>query len=135
MTVYEALQALNILDESGNSKSNIKSNLRILLLHMLKAKYQPEYENKSSWRGSIINAFENITDEFPEIGKGNLYKNFYIKELSLPQVYRSAVLKASEETGKPINVFPQTCEWTKEQLVDIEFIYEFINKYCPRYSK
>lgn len=132
MTIQEALQALNILDESKSSESTIKSNLKIMLIHMLKSKYQPEYENKNSWRASILNSYDGITNEFPEIGKGSLYKSYYMKKLSLSQVYLSAVRRASDETGKPIDVFPKECEWTKEQLVDEEFIYDFINKYCPK---
>lgn len=135
MTIHEALCLLNILDEDNSSKSAIKNNLRILLIHMLKAKYQSEYENKNSWRNSILNSFQNITDEFPAIGKGTLYKNFYMKILDLQDVYENARIKASEETDKPLSDFPTKCEWTKEQLIDKNFIYDFMNEYCPRYKK
>lgn len=130
MTIHEALCLLNILDEDNSSKSAIKSNLRVMLTHMLKAKYQSEYENKNSWKSTIYNSFDELMDEFPAVGKGSLYKTFYIKELDLDEVYRRAVRKASEETHKPITAFPKQCEWTKEQLVNINFIYNFIDEYC-----
>lgn len=135
MTIYEALCALRILEEDNSSKRAIKSNLRVMLAHMLKAKYQSEYENKNSWRNSILNSFNNITDEFPTIGKGSLYNNFYIRDLDLQGVYENARINASEETNKPLSTFPANCEWTKEQLVDREFIYNYINKYCPKFYK
>lgn len=134
MTIYEALCALRILEEDNSSKRAIKSTLRVMLTHMLKSKYQPEYENKNSWRNSILNSFQNITDEFPVVGKGSLYKNFYMKDLDLQDVYENAIISASEETNEPLSYFPADCEWTKEQLVDKKFIYNFINKYCPKYK-
>ena len=63
MTISEALEALKILDE-GNQRSTIRNNMYIMLIHMLKAKYQPEYKNKSSWRGSIWNSYINMKNEF-----------------------------------------------------------------------
>ena len=131
MTVREALIALNVLEEDASSKRSISSNLRIMLIHMLKCVYQSDYKNKNSWRASIINGYNSITDEFPDY-KGTLYKNFYLKDLRLDKIYSGAVMIASEETGYSKNVFPQECPWTKEQLVNPEFIIEFINRYCPR---
>lgn len=135
MTIYKALCALRILEEDNSSKRAIKSNLRVMIAHMLKAKYRPEYENKNSWRNSILNSFNGMIDEFPTIGKGSLYNNFYIRDLDLQNVYENARINASEETNKPLLTFPANCEWAKEQLVDREFIYDYINKYCPKYTK
>lgn len=132
MTIREALEALNVLEEDASSKRSIQSNLEVMLTHMLKAVYQPEYENKSSWRASILNGYKGIMREFPVPYKGALYKKYYLRELDLEFIYRDAVLTASEETGKDINVFPKKCPWTKEQLVNTEFVSEFMNKYCPK---
>lgn len=127
--IQEALEKLNRLDEDNSAKRTIGSNLRIMLIHMLKCMYQPEYKNKSSWKASIINGYNGMTDEFPSL-KGVLYKNFYLEELDLEHIYKRAKLNASDETKKPINTFPNDCPWTKEQLVDPDFINEFIEKYC-----
>lgn len=118
------------LEEDRSDKSAIKSSLRNLILHLLKSKYQKEYENKSSWAGSIEVSYENIVDRFIAIGKGSLYKRFYLKQLSLDEIYENARIKASKETGLSLDSFPEKCEWTKEQLVDPKFIYEFINEFC-----
>lgn len=126
--VIDALYDLELL-ENQQSKSTIKSCLRVLLVHMLKCKYQPEYQDKKSWRNSIINSFEKIDDQFPKIGKGALYRKFYLKELDLNRIYQQARIKASKETSKPLDVFPKTCEWTKEQLIDYTFINQFVDVY------
>ena len=55
-----------------------------------------------------------------------------MRQLNLQDIYENAVIRASEETGKPIDVFPKECEWTKEQLLDKKFIYNFMNEYCPK---
>ena len=131
MTIREALIALNVLEEDASQKRAISSNLRILLVHMLKATYQPEYENKNSWRNSILNSYNQIVDEFPDF-KGTIYRNFYLKNLDIEKIYQSAKIVASEKTGKSKNIFPVKCPWTKEQLVNPEFISEFMDTYCPR---
>ena len=118
-----------ILDENKRQESSIKSNLIILLLHMLKYKYQEEYENKNSWINSIYNALTNIITEFTCIGKGALYKNFYMKKLNLSQLYKIARSRAARETGIDINTFPEHCEWSKNQLIDVDFIDTFLDEY------
>lgn len=129
MTIREALEKLDKLDEDNSAKRAVGSNLRVMLTHMLKCIYQPEYENKNSWKASIMNGYNGMTDEFPSL-KGTLYKNFYLEELDLEHIYTRARLNASGETGKSIDVFPEDCPWTKEQLVDPRFINDFIEKYC-----
>lgn len=110
-----------------NDKVIIKSSLRKLLVEMLKSKYS---EVILFEQFLIEESFENIVDRFPAVGKGALYKIFYQHQLSLDEVYKSARMKASRETDLPLETFPEKCEWTKEQLTDIDFIYDFINKYC-----
>ena len=115
------------ISESRTEQRVIRNNLLILLLHMLKCKYQNEYTHKSSWRKSIYNAFDAIVGEFKGIGKGSLYNSYYRRKLDLNQIYRTARINAIEETGKLESDFPVECEWTKEQLTDINFIDAFIN--------
>lgn len=123
-----------VLYESGSARSTIKSELRVLLVHMLKCKYQNEYKSKSSWRGSILKAFYDITDSFDQKKstkeyKGSLYKKFFLKDLDLNEVYRKAVRVAIEETGLSLNNFPRTCEWSKEDLINEDFILEFLETF------
>ena len=127
--ISEALEYLNILDENQSAKSAINSSMIIMLTHMLKCEYQPEYKNKSSWLASIWNSYKNIVSQFTAIGKGVMFKIFYMKTLDLDTLYKIAVKDASKETGKPLDIFPDKCPWTKLELVNLDFINNFIEKY------
>lgn len=122
-----------ILNERRREERDIKSHLEVLLTHMLKCKYQNNYENKSSWRGSIRNAKNQIQYEFKENSngtfKGSLYSNFYLKQLDIQKIYEKAVENAADETGFSFQDFPVECEWTKEQLIDDKFIHQFLNEW------
>lgn len=126
----DIVEAFNIaLNEDKQQERIVKSNLEVMIRHMLKCKYQNEYPTKSSWRDSIKNSFKDMVLEFKDIGKGALYKNFYLRKLNLDYIYKLALKNAINETGKDKSCFPATCEWTKEQLTNIDFIYDFIDKY------
>ena len=127
--ISDALERLSILDEDRSSKSSINNYMIILLTHMLKCKYQNNYENKASWRGSIRNSYKGIITEFPVVGKGALYKVFYLKHLDLDRLYQLARIDASEETGIPIYEFPKACPWTKLELINLDFINKFIEEF------
>ena len=118
-----------ILDESKRQESTIRSSLIVLLLHMLKCKYQNNYPDKTSWRYSIINSYNKMLNEFDGINKGSLYKTFYMKKLDLNDIYKRSLIKAVIETRLPKSSFPSTCEWSKEELVNLDFIEKFINDY------
>ena len=132
MSYIQDFFAEALLNEKQAQEKTIKSNLIVLLTHMLKCKYQNEYPNKSSWRDSILNSFIDITLEFKERrGKytGAMYKKFYLRDVSLDRCYKVAMRKASKETGLNISVFPPECEWTKRDLINQDFIFDFIDEY------
>ena len=118
-----------LLAENKRQESSIKSNLTVLITHMLKYKYQTNYENKNGWQSSIYNALLGIIAEFPNIGKGALYKNFYLKKLNIEPLYKIAKSRATRETGLSKEIFPEKCEWSKEQLIDIDYIDKFLEEY------
>ena len=118
-----------LLDESKRQETSIRNSLVIMLMHMLKCKYQYDYPYKSSWRDSILNSFNEFINEFDAVGKGSLYKSFYMKKLDLDHTYQLAVRKAANETHLPISAFPNTCEWNREQLSNLHFIDQFLNEY------
>lgn len=119
-----------ILYETRSEQRTVRSEVRRILLHMLKCKYQNEYPDKKSWRLSILSSYYDLLDAFKgQIGKGSLYKKFYLKELSLDKVYHEAVDIAIQETKLDKSKFPEACEWNKAQLVNKEFIDNFIKTY------
>lgn len=133
--ISEALEYVNILDEDRSSKSTINSYMIVLLTHMLKCRYQNEYGNKASWRASIRNSYKGIVTQFPVVGKGALYKIFYLKQLDLERLYKLARIDAQIETNLPLNTFPESCPWIKEQLINLDFINNFIEEYGQDVNK
>ena len=108
MSCLQDFFAEALLNENQSQEKTIKNSLIILLMHMLKCKYQNDYPDKSSWRK---------------------YKKYYLRDVSLDKCYKMAVRKASEETRLKVSVFPSECEWTKRELIDQDYIFEFIDKY------
>lgn len=113
---FDKLDIENIIEELvsvGNSERNkLVSHLVILMLHMLKIKYQPCRKSKL-WDLSIKNA--------RYCALNTLKKNSSLKS-SLPylfeEAYFSARLEAAKETGQEEEMFPEICPWTVEEILN-----------------
>jgi len=96
-------------------KRELISRLTVLLLHLLKWRYQPE-KRGASWEASIRVQRNRLAD--------HLEDNPSLKPL-LPQAllsaYRDAALEAVAETGPPGGTFPQACPWSEGQVQDAGF--------------
>jgi hypothetical protein len=96
-------------------KRELVSRLRVLLLHLLKWRFQPSRRG-ASWEGSII----NTRDELEE----HLCDNPSLKSRvadAVEVVYRRAVVDAVTETTLKKTSFPLSCPWTYEQMMDPDF--------------
>lgn len=95
-----------------SQKQALKSNLRVVLIHLLKYQYQPE-KITDSWVNSINEHRDrvyDILDDSPSLEQ-------YIRD-ELSRVYGRARRRASRETQKPLDVFPTECPFTIEQVLD-----------------
>ena len=105
----EEIESLGI----GN-RHQIKSRLEILILHLLKWKYQPEWQC-GSWRGSILEArhrLEMLLEDSPSLRR--------VPVEYLPRAYAWARRKALAETG--FYHLPETCPWAIDQILDDNFL-------------
>jgi hypothetical protein len=96
------------------NRHQIESRLENLILHLLKWKYQPEWQC-GSWRGSIFEArhrVRRLLDENPSLCS---YPGDY-----LPQAYPVARERALLETG--LYRLPETCPWSIEQVFAGDFL-------------
>ena len=109
--------AEEIEDLGKSERRALASHLRNLLVHLLKWSYQPERRG-NSWSASISNAKSEIQQLLME---NPSFKQRVLKELLNVQ-YERARLAATEETGLPLEIFPEECPYTPEQLVDPEFL-------------
>lgn len=100
---------------SRSEKKALASHLVILIMHLLKWKYQPDHQS-SSWRGSI----DNARSEIEWLLRKNPSMKTIVYDLA-KEDYDFAVRKAKKETGLEISDFPEELEFTLEQLLDDDF--------------
>ncbi|HRJ94986.1 DUF29 domain-containing protein [uncultured Thiothrix sp.] len=109
--LVEELQAM-----SARERRELISRLRVLLMHLLKWKLQPNYPIKSSWETTINNQRDDIAlllEDSPSL-------NTKIPE-ALIKAYPMAVREAMQESGLPKSLFPANCPWSYEQIMDNDF--------------
>ncbi|AFL73157.1 DUF29 domain-containing protein [Thiocystis violascens] len=96
-------------------KHALASHLKILILHLLKWRYQPTLRSLS-WQLSIANA----RDEIAELLEDSPSLTGKLPEI-LARRYPAARQGAILETGLPAATFPTGCPLTVEQLLDPEY--------------
>ncbi len=112
---FNELDIFNLIEEieslGRNDKRSLYSHAIILLMHLLKQKYQSGKQiDSNSWKNSITNASREIRlliKDSPSL------KNELLKIYS--EAYEDARHDASEESGLPLETFPETCPWTIEE--------------------
>jgi len=115
---YESLDWDHLAEElelmGACERRELSSELKILLLHLLKLKFQPgQIHRHHSWRNSIVEAREQIADitkDSPGIFQGKC-------DDVLAEVYVRARDKAARESRLPPGTFPETCPWTYDQII------------------
>jgi Domain of unknown function DUF29 len=108
---------LEELESMGRSDKNaLKSNLRVLLMHLLKYKYQPE-KRTNSWHYTIIEHRIRLGDTFKT--SPSLYRFF---EDIFNESYQNARKLAAGETGLSIAIFPPESPFTGEEVLNPDFL-------------
>ena len=110
----------NLIEEiecmGRSEKKSIKSNFIVVLIHLLKCKYQPE-KRSNSWKGSIREHRRRIREAF--LDSPSLKP--YFQEV-LPQCYQDARKQASDETGLSLDTFAVDSPFTADECLDEEFL-------------
>lgn len=108
--IAEELEAL-----AKNQRRELRSRLTILIMHLLKLRYQPNLQSRS-WRVTIDtqrDELHDLLDDSPSLRN----------ELDdiIHNSYPRSVRKAAYETGiEPAN-FPEDCPWSAGQILDSDF--------------
>ena len=117
---FGALDLENLIEEiesmGSNNKREIKSRLIVLLMHLLKYKYQPEKQTRS-WIATINtqrNEIDLVLEDSPSL-KGFLQAQIF-------ECYKKARKSAAKETELPIATFPAECPFTEEQILDYDYL-------------
>jgi hypothetical protein len=98
-----------------NDKRGIISHLRVLIAHLLKWQYQPEFRT-NSWKSTIRNARYQIRALLED--SPSLKREIHSK---LDRAYKDSLNIASDETGMAEEVFPKHCPFSLEKCLDNEF--------------
>lgn len=107
--------AEEVEDMGGSVRRELGSRLEVLLMHLLKWRFQPSHQGKS-WMLTIAEQRRRI--------EKLLRKNPSLKpelEESVLDAYEDARHTAAIETGLDVSTFPEVCPWTCGQVLDSEF--------------
>lgn len=96
-----------------SEKRELASRMQVLLAHLLKWQYQSERRG-SSWQSTIRtqrSRIEAVLEDSPSL------KPKLSEQKWLEMIWSGALLKAMEETGINIEIFPQDCPWDMQTQI------------------
>lgn len=112
---YAKVDWKNVLEEieglGRSEKRALRSSLRVYLMHMLKAEYQPEMHTRS-WDLSLKNSLKEINITLKE----NPSLKPKLKQI-IKEAYDFARTDAAQETRLPEKTFPKECPWDFKDLL------------------
>ena len=107
------------IESMGRSeKRALKSNLLVVLMHLLKYKYQPE-KRTNSWLSTIFEHRRRLKEDLTE--SPSLKK--YFSEI-FNECYQDARKQASLETGLLLDTFPIDSLFTTEESLNQDYLPE-----------
>ena len=107
------------IEDMGRSQRRaVKSALTIILIHLLKYRYQAE-RRTNSWRATIREHRRRVRDELADSPS----LRPYIEQI-LDGCYQDAREAAADESGLPIATFPTACPFLLDQALDRNFLPE-----------
>ena len=116
---FNSLDLPNLIEEietmGRSEKRELESRLTVLLLHLLKWKYQPARRGRS-WNLTIKGQrieYSNILTDNPGL-KAQL-------NTILGNAYKLARVKAATQTQLDIDTFPEECPWMIEDITNDNF--------------
>jgi hypothetical protein len=98
-----------------NDRRSLQSDLKVVLVHLIKWRYQPE-KRKSGWRSSINehrDRIDRIIRDSPSLAR--------VPAEGLTAEYRKARVEALQDTRLPKHRIPETCPFAIEQVLDPDY--------------
>ncbi len=118
---FSELDLENLIKEiksiSISQQKALKSNLSVILWHLLKYLQEPEKQTRS-W---ALNLFEHRERIEEDLENSPSLKSFLTEE-NFKKCYNKARKKAAIETGINLDKFPNDCPFTLAEALDFEFI-------------
>jgi ParB-like chromosome segregation protein Spo0J len=117
---FSEVDAVNLIEEiqdmGRSEKRAIESNLVVLLLHLLKYKYQSD-KRTNSWKSSIREHRRRLRKALSD--SPSLKRHF---EQVVDECYQDAREQAADETGLPIATFPQELSFTLAEVLNPDYL-------------
>lgn len=111
--VAEEIESLGRSD-----KRQIESRLKVLLVHLLKARFQPG-KDKPGWKSTVREQRRGIAKLIKESPSLKSHPSSVMNE-----EYGHAREDAADETGLDLESFPEECPFTIAQILDIDYYPE-----------
>ena len=96
-------------------KRELVSRLKVLMIHLLKWRFQPT-GRATSWRLTVEEQRREVIEHMDD----NPSLKAKMGE-AMASAYASAILGAARETGLDRTIFPSACPWSFEQITDADF--------------
>lgn len=117
LTAIDWENLIEEIEEMGRrEKRAVFSNLKILLMHLLKYKYQPQ-KRSNSWLFTILEHRQRLQEDFEASPS---LKNYFRQ--CFEKCYLSARQLAATETGLPLVSFPEKSPFTPEETLNTDFL-------------
>jgi Domain of unknown function DUF29 len=117
---FDRLDVVNLVEEIEDlgisAKKAVKSNLVVVLKHLLKHQFQPRRRSRS-WQASIVEHRQRLRDDLRTSPSLRGYARDVFEE-----AYADARARAIAETGLAERSFPQEAPYTPEQTLDPNFL-------------
>ncbi len=117
---WHDLDVENIVEEieslGRSEKRTLESNLKIILIHLLKWKYQSDKQT-NSWKFTIREHRQRIHRQLSESPS----LRSYLAEIFL-DIYEDARQLAADETGLDIAIFASECPFSLEDIQNPDFL-------------
>jgi len=107
-----------IEDMGKRDKRELHSRLTVLILDLLKWKWQPERQTRG-WQSTLLTQraeLDRLLEDSPSLRRAIA--------AAVAKVYPAVLLSAALETGRPATVFPSECPFSPDQILDREFLPE-----------
>ncbi|MDZ8236445.1 MAG: DUF29 domain-containing protein [Nostoc sp. ChiQUE01a] len=105
-----------IADMGRSERRSLKSNLIVILVHLLKWQFQPE-KRSGSWEGSIVEHRRRVKEALNDSPSLKPYL-----ESIFAECYAQAVKQARAETGLSVESFPVNCSYQLSEVTNDEFL-------------
>ncbi|MEM9272123.1 MAG: DUF29 domain-containing protein [Cyanobacteria bacterium P01_F01_bin.143] len=109
----DVVKLIEEIEDMGRSERKaVRSNLRILLMHLLKYKYQQE-KRTNSWLLPIVEHRKRLQQSFKDSPS---LKSYFLEVFD--ESYQDAIDLAAAETGLSRNIFPHQSPFTPQETLN-----------------